>query len=130
MVGVHCFASSTPASLAILSKLPDEIHVFVEIPTLDSICIAQPRIYWSTNANRTETDLIPRGFMEIETDWQPWLEIVSWEQHHYEVAKIVQEQHGFDPTSTDAAEALGLPILEIPDPDTESFCAGTVSVEL
>jgi hypothetical protein len=123
MVGVD-FAASTPASLAILRQLPDEIHVFVEIPTLDSLRVAEPRIYWSTDPNSTETDLIPRGAMKIVTYWDPRADLVSWQQHHYDVAKSVQERHGFDPSSTAAAEALGLPILEIPDPDAQQILRG------
>jgi hypothetical protein len=104
---------TTSESLAICQNLPEKIHVFVQVPTIQGDHIKEPQIYWSTDAGITNTLLIPRGALEIWMTWNTDIHAVRWEPHHYEVAKIAQEQHGFDPTTNTATQSLDLPLLEV-----------------
>jgi hypothetical protein len=106
---------SSPEALTILAGLPEEIHVFVQVPTLDRGRLEEPQVYWSTDANITETGLIPAGAFEIRMNWDIEISTMRWESHHYEVAKRAQEEHGFDPTTTAASESLDLPLLAVVD---------------
>ncbi|KAJ6587492.1 hypothetical protein DFH09DRAFT_1359209, partial [Mycena vulgaris] len=107
--------TSETAATTILSELPEHLHVFVQVPTTDGVLVAEPRIRWSTDAVATETQSLPRGAMKIFASWSAEVSIVSWRKHHYDVVKSAQMERGFDPTTTDAAESLGLSLLEIPD---------------
>ncbi|KAJ7885431.1 hypothetical protein B0H13DRAFT_1889550 [Mycena leptocephala] len=104
---------TTSESLAICQNLPEKIHVFVQVPTVQGDHIKEPQIYWSTDAGITNTLLIPRGALEIWMTWKTDIHAVRWEPHHYEVANIAQEQHGFDPTTNAATQSLDLPLLEV-----------------
>ncbi|KAJ7446967.1 hypothetical protein FB451DRAFT_1536679 [Mycena latifolia] len=109
--------ATTPESLTILSHLPDQLHVYVQVPSVDGGRVAEPRIYWSADANSVETGCIPRRALRIKMRWGVDMDLDSWLPHHYDVVKSSQRNHGFDPTSTAAAEALRLPLLLIPDPE-------------
>ncbi|KAJ7500044.1 hypothetical protein FB451DRAFT_49506 [Mycena latifolia] len=109
--------ATTPESLAILSELPDELHVFAQVPVLDRARITEPGIYWSTDGSTVETRRIPRGALKINVRWNPHVAFNSWLPHHYEVARSALREHGFDPTSKADADALGVPLLEILDPE-------------
>ncbi|KAJ7026657.1 hypothetical protein C8F04DRAFT_1124792 [Mycena alexandri] len=99
-------------SLAKLTGLPDNIHVFVQVPILEAGSVEEPTIYWSTNANTIETKLIPEAFT-IRMRWSPYISVMRWESHHYEVAEKIQEEYGFDPKTSVAAESVGLPVLNL-----------------
>ncbi|KAJ7618174.1 hypothetical protein DFH06DRAFT_99732 [Mycena polygramma] len=107
----------TDESLALLETLPEQLHVFVELPILDrdSNRIAEPRIYWSTHPTQKETSQIPPKIFRIRLSWSASVNSARWEKHHYDVAKSIQEECGFDPTTNAAAEALGLPLLDACD---------------
>ncbi|KAJ7495541.1 hypothetical protein FB451DRAFT_1214305 [Mycena latifolia] len=108
--------ATTSESLAILSELPENLHVFVQVPVLDGPRLTEPAIYWSTEACTVETGRVPRGALKISASWDANMLLDSWLPHHYAVVRSAQEDHGFDPTSKVDADALGLPLLEIPDP--------------
>ncbi|KAJ7500052.1 hypothetical protein FB451DRAFT_1162450 [Mycena latifolia] len=110
--------ATTPESVAILSDLPDELHVFVQVPVLDGTHVNQPDIYWSTDATTVETHRIPGGALKINVLWSVQVAFDSWLPHHYEVAKSALSEYGFDPTRKADTEALDLPVLEMPDPET------------
>jgi hypothetical protein len=106
---------NTPECLSTTPELPEKIHVFLQIPTIVDGRIEEPQIYWSTNATIQEKN-IPAAALKVRMAWSPQILIARWEPHHYEVAKKVQEEHGFDPMTNVAAESLGLPLLEPSDP--------------
>ncbi|KAJ7121449.1 hypothetical protein C8R44DRAFT_786277 [Mycena epipterygia] len=112
--------ATTPESLALLETLPEELHVFVEVPTFDGGLIAEPKIYWSTDPTSKETSLIPPGAFKIRFAWEVHVESAWWQQHHYDVAKSIQEECGFDPSTNAAAKALDLPLLPACDSSIES----------
>ncbi|KAJ7167052.1 hypothetical protein C8R46DRAFT_1035014 [Mycena filopes] len=89
---------------SILAELPDTIHVFIRPPVLSDGDVEEPEIFWSTN--------VPPVALKIRTYWTIFTTGVSWAAHHYEVAEKIQEEAGFDPKTTAAAESLGLPILK------------------
>ncbi|KAJ7734063.1 hypothetical protein B0H16DRAFT_1892548 [Mycena metata] len=99
--------------LGISSRLPRKIHVFVEIPVLAKGIVNEPKIYWSTDANRIQTELIPSAAFTIRMVWCPYISVMRWESHHYEVAEKIQEEHGFDLMTSAAAESMGLPVLDL-----------------
>ncbi|KAJ7784736.1 hypothetical protein B0H16DRAFT_308515 [Mycena metata] len=99
--------------LATLTSLPLNIHVFVQIPILENGSAEEPTIYWSTTANTLETKLIPREAYKIRMRWSPYISVMRWESHHYEVAEKIQEEYGFDPKTSAAAESMGLPVLDL-----------------
>ncbi|KAJ7150758.1 hypothetical protein C8R46DRAFT_1198283 [Mycena filopes] len=96
---------------SILAELPDTIHVFIQPPVLSDGEVEEPEIFWSTDADTIETN-VPPAALKIRTNWNLYLSGASWEAHHYEVAEKLQEEAGFDPKTTAAAESLGLPILK------------------
>ncbi|KAJ7121373.1 hypothetical protein C8R44DRAFT_786206 [Mycena epipterygia] len=112
MVLVQEETATTPESLALLETLPEELHVFVQVPTLDAGRIAEPKIYWSTDPTNKETSLIPSGAFKIRVKWAVDVKSAWWQQHHYDVAKSIQEECGFDPSTNAAAKALNLPLLQ------------------
>ncbi|KAJ6536848.1 hypothetical protein B0H19DRAFT_1270555 [Mycena capillaripes] len=119
-------------SLALLETLPD-LHVFVQVPVPNRGRISEPRLYWSTNPTQKETSLIPPGMFKVRFKWNPQIEFEGWEKHHYDVARGLLEEYGFDPSTTAAATALGLPLLEACDPNSTSvpnhedeWCDGNV----
>ncbi|KAJ6575995.1 hypothetical protein DFH09DRAFT_1150165 [Mycena vulgaris] len=99
-------------SLALLDELPAHIHVFLQVPTLAESRISEPLMYWSTDPMRRETSLIPTGMFQIRFKFSTETAVAWWEQHHYDVIRSAQHECGFDPTTTDAAEALNLPLLQ------------------
>ncbi|KAF7355919.1 hypothetical protein MVEN_00920900 [Mycena venus] len=106
---------TTEESWAIVDNLPENINVFVQVPTVKEARIEEPQIYWSTGAHTTETSCIPPGSLKIHMRWSTSSEVAQWEPHHYEVASAVLKEHGFDPTTNAAAESLNLPLFEIRD---------------
>ncbi|KAJ7648670.1 hypothetical protein DFH06DRAFT_1209306 [Mycena polygramma] len=106
-------------SIASMVDLPDKIHVFVEIPKIKGDCVEEPKIYWSTDAQATETARVPRSFFMIRMRWNTITHGARWQPHHYEVAETIQRQHGFDPTTTAAARSLDLPLFQICDPEVQ-----------
>jgi hypothetical protein len=103
-----------------LANLPAMLHVFVQVPIVNRGRIEEPRIYWSTDANLTETGLIPPSMLEMRIQWDVDIPFAWWESHHYEVAKTMQEQHGFDPSTNAAVQSMGLPLLDVPS-DTQDY---------
>jgi hypothetical protein len=109
-------AENTPEyHLSTMEELPEKIHVFVQIPIIAGGRIEEPHICWSMDAEIKEKS-IPATALKIRMAWSPQILIARWEPHHYEVAKRVQEEHGFDPVTNAAAESLGLPLLDPSDP--------------
>ncbi|KAJ7028890.1 hypothetical protein C8F04DRAFT_1398643 [Mycena alexandri] len=102
-----------PESIAVFEDLPKQIHIFVEIPAVPAGHVQEPQIYWSTDPDIMTTSAIPLGGFEIRMVWDIDTTAVRWESHHYEVAKLIQEQNGFNPATNDAARSLGLPLLDI-----------------
>ncbi|KAJ7784749.1 hypothetical protein B0H16DRAFT_1493629 [Mycena metata] len=102
-------------SLTTLFDSPPIIHVFVQVPILGNTCLEEPTIYWSTNATTIETKLISRQAYKIRMRWSPYISVRRWESHHYEVAKKIQEEYGFDhgTTRNTAVESVGLPVLQL-----------------
>ncbi|KAJ7635840.1 hypothetical protein DFH06DRAFT_662880 [Mycena polygramma] len=120
-------SEETVDSHALLGTLPN-LHVFVEVPTLyhSRGRIAEPGIYWSTHPTERDTSQLPTGTFQLRFRWGVSITTLGWEKHHYDVAKSLQEEYGFDPTTTAAAKALGLPILEAccdPTPSDGVFTA-------
>ncbi|KAJ7167056.1 hypothetical protein C8R46DRAFT_1351240, partial [Mycena filopes] len=95
---------------SLLAELPDTIHVFIRPPVLTDDNVEEPEIFWSTHADRPETN-VPAATLKIRKSWRTSIITAWWEAHHYEVAEQIQEMAGFDPQTTAAAESLGLPIL-------------------
>lgn len=104
--------SQDETETTLLDALPEELHVFVEVPKLEGGQIAEPQIYWSTEPIAKETALIPHGACKIRFKWEVEVREASWGKHHYDVAKSVQEECGFDPSTNAVAKALDLPLLE------------------
>ncbi|KAJ6485468.1 hypothetical protein C8R47DRAFT_539987 [Mycena vitilis] len=90
--------------------LPD-LHVFVQVPILHCGRVPEPQIYWSTSPAGCDTSPIPFETFQI-CKWAPRPEFATWEKHHYDVAKSIQEECGFDARTDAAAKALGLPLLD------------------
>jgi hypothetical protein len=111
-------AEATCTPDAILDNLPDKIHVFVQVPLVHEKRIEEPKIYWSTDANVTTTASIPPGALTIKMRWKSNMETAMWEPHHYEVAEAALKRHGLDST-TNIAQALDLPLLEVPSDGCE-----------
>ncbi|KAJ7167049.1 hypothetical protein C8R46DRAFT_269662 [Mycena filopes] len=95
---------------SILAELPDTIHVFIRPPILADGNVEEPEIFWSTHPDTTEKNIPPEA-LKIRTSWKVYISTLRWEAHHYEVAEKMQEDAGFDPQTTAAAEFLGVPIL-------------------
>ncbi|KAJ7489664.1 hypothetical protein B0H11DRAFT_2229691 [Mycena galericulata] len=114
--------ATTPESLSLMEILPDHLHVYVQVPIIDGRRILEPRIYWSTDATSKDTSLIPLGTFKIRMTWELVVSASTWEQHHYEVAKSVQEECGFDPATKTAAKALGIPLLKACDATSVEPC--------
>ncbi|KAJ6485454.1 hypothetical protein C8R47DRAFT_1130220 [Mycena vitilis] len=95
-----------------LQEAVPEVHVFVQVPILGDGRVLEPQIHWSTDPAERETSRIPTEMFQIRLTWQLDTEFGTWERHHYDVAKSLQEQHGFDPTTNAAAKVLELPLLE------------------
>ncbi|KAJ7121435.1 hypothetical protein C8R44DRAFT_736234 [Mycena epipterygia] len=76
-------------SPTLLETLPEELHVVVQVPTLDGGRIGEPKIYWSADAVSKQTSSIPRGAFTIRFKWETHVESVWWQQHHYDVAKSI-----------------------------------------
>ncbi|KAJ7677877.1 hypothetical protein DFH06DRAFT_561831 [Mycena polygramma] len=95
-------------------NLPEKIHVFVEVPKITKDYVEEPHIYWSTDPQTVETARLPRSALAIRMRWDTYMHAAHWEPHHYEVAEALQERHGFNPTTNDAAKSLKLPLLEVP----------------
>jgi hypothetical protein len=88
-------AENTPEyHLSTMEELPEKIHVFVQIPIIAGGHIEEPQICWSTDAEIKEKNT-PATALKIRMAWSPQILIARWEPHHYEVAKKVQEEHGF-----------------------------------
>ncbi|KAJ7167026.1 hypothetical protein C8R46DRAFT_1351220 [Mycena filopes] len=104
---------TSPEAQAILDALPEEIHVFVQVPILGDGTIDEPQIYWSTDADTIKTNLIPHAALKIRMRYYTAMSVPRWEPHHYKMAEKIQLDNGFDPTTTMAAEYLGLPILDV-----------------
>ncbi|KAJ7618169.1 hypothetical protein DFH06DRAFT_1237264 [Mycena polygramma] len=104
-----------------METLPGHLHVFLQVPILDGGRVAEPQIYWSTHPTLHETSRLPPDTFQIRTKWRPRTDFATWEKHHYDVAKGVQEEYGFDPTTTAAAEVLGLPLLYTCNPKPAIF---------
>ncbi|KAJ7618185.1 hypothetical protein DFH06DRAFT_99818 [Mycena polygramma] len=121
----------TADTVALLEALPD-LHVFVQVPILDGGRIAEPQIYWSTHPTLKDTSQIPPGTFQIRFMWQVQTVWAWWEKHHYDVAKSIQEEYGFDSKTNAAAEALELPLFEACDlnssplPVEDEWCTGKV----
>ncbi|KAJ6485471.1 hypothetical protein C8R47DRAFT_540035 [Mycena vitilis] len=121
----------TAETLALLGQLTD-LHVFVQVPILDSGRIAEPQICWSTHPTLKDTSQIPLGTFKIRLMWQVQTVWAWWERHHYDVAKCIQEEYGFDSKTNAAAEALALPLFEACDPNSspllveDEWCTGKV----
>jgi hypothetical protein len=109
-------AEATPD--AILDNLPDKIHVFVQVPLVHEEHVEEPKIYWSTDADVTTTASIPPGTLTIKMAWMSDMRTAVWEPHHYEVAEAALKRHGLDST-TNIAQALDLPMLEVPSDGRE-----------
>ncbi|KAJ7121375.1 hypothetical protein C8R44DRAFT_786208 [Mycena epipterygia] len=101
MVLVQEETATTPESLALLETVSEEMHVFVQVPTIDGGRIAEPKIYWSTDPINKETSLIPPGAFKIRFEWNVKVE-----------SACIQEECGFDPSTNAAAKALNLPLLQ------------------
>ncbi|KAJ7462906.1 hypothetical protein FB451DRAFT_1494956 [Mycena latifolia] len=69
------------------------------------------------DANGVETGRVPCGALRIKLWWEGDVDLDSWLPHHYDLVRSAQRNQGFDPTSTAVAEALSLPLLQIPDPE-------------
>ncbi|KAJ7489655.1 hypothetical protein B0H11DRAFT_1059827 [Mycena galericulata] len=104
--------ATTPESLNLMEILPEHLHVYVQVPVLDGRRILEPRVCWSTDARSKETSLIPQGTFKIRMKWELRVEVSRWEKHHYDVAKSIQAECGFDPATQATAKALGVPLLE------------------
>ncbi|KAJ6513656.1 hypothetical protein C8R47DRAFT_616860 [Mycena vitilis] len=109
---VKDLATSPNPSVA-MSGLPDSIHVFVQIPKTNGHRVEEPKIYWSTDADVIETAGVPSSAFVIRMGWHVQEEVARWESHHYEIAKSLQERHGFDPGTHNAAKYHQLPLLEV-----------------
>ncbi|KAJ7892912.1 hypothetical protein B0H14DRAFT_961057 [Mycena olivaceomarginata] len=118
---------STKESSAIVDNLPENIHIFVQVPTIKDARIEEPQIYWSTEAHIIDRGCIPPGSLKIRMRWETSSNWAQWESHHYEVASTVLKEHGFDPSTDLAALSLNLPLLEIPDPHDSSYQNGSES---
>ncbi|KAJ7359406.1 hypothetical protein DFH08DRAFT_410402 [Mycena albidolilacea] len=112
---------STEESWAIVNNLPENIHVFVQVPQIKDTRIEEPQIYWSTEAHIIDRGCIPPGSLKIRMSWEISSRWAQWESHHYEVASTVLKEHGFDPSTNSAALSLNLPLFEIPDPHDSSY---------
>jgi hypothetical protein len=121
---------STEESWAIVDNLPENIHVFVQVPKIKDSRIEEPQIYWSTDAHIIDRGCIPPGSLKIRMRWETCSEWVQWESHHYEVASTVLKEHGFDPSTDSAALSLNLPLFEIPDPHDSSYQNGSGTFRL
>ncbi|KAK7045120.1 hypothetical protein R3P38DRAFT_2882680 [Favolaschia claudopus] len=113
-------------SLALLDTLPP-LNVFVEVPIIHLGQILEPRIYWSTEQKTISQTL--KAHFKIRFGWGTDVTWAYWEQHHYDVARNIQEEHHFDSTTNAAAQALGLPLfvpVESPlvDSLSGSWCSG------
>jgi hypothetical protein len=117
-------------SWAIVDNLPENIHVFVQVPTIKDARIEEPQIYWSTEAHIIDRGCIPPGSLKIRMRWETSSKWVQWESHHYEVASTVLKEHGFDPSTDSAALSLNLPLFEIPDPHDSSYQNGSGTFRL
>ncbi|KAK7008516.1 hypothetical protein R3P38DRAFT_3023537 [Favolaschia claudopus] len=100
----------TEDSLALLENLP-ELHVFVERPTFSHKKLSTPRVYWSTDALEVITSELPPTIFANHIKWDIDAKCAMWEKHHYDVARIIQEEHGFDSSTSSAARALDLPLF-------------------
>ncbi|KAJ7858519.1 hypothetical protein B0H14DRAFT_2748835 [Mycena olivaceomarginata] len=118
---------STEESWAIVNNLPENIHVFIQVPKIKDARIEEPQIYWSTETHIIDRGCIPPGSLKIRMSWETDSSVVQWESHHYEVASTVLKEHGFDPSTDSAALSLNLPLLEIPDPHDSSYQNGSES---
>ncbi|KAJ7892909.1 hypothetical protein B0H14DRAFT_2686357 [Mycena olivaceomarginata] len=119
---------STEESWAIVNNLPENIHIFVQVPTIKDARIEEPQIYWSTEAHIIDRGCIPPGSLKIRMRWEIFSHSAQWESHHYEVASTVLKEHGFDPSTNSAALSLNLPLLEIPDPHDSSYQGSSVQL--
>jgi hypothetical protein len=99
--------------------LPQKLYLFVEnIPIDRRGYISQPTTFWSVHPDRMDASL-PAGFR-----WEEWLSARgsgrSWEEHHYDAARVLQEQNEFDPATGGATDSLGFSrykgsVLPIPE---------------
>ncbi|KAJ7691034.1 hypothetical protein B0H17DRAFT_1201377 [Mycena rosella] len=103
---------TTTGSLALLETIPSNIHVFLQVPTLDEGRIQEPRMYWSTDPLCIETSLIPPGMFKIRFGFGTNITLAWWEKHHYDAARSILEECGFDPRTIAAANSLNLPLFE------------------
>ncbi|KAK7045118.1 hypothetical protein R3P38DRAFT_2882667 [Favolaschia claudopus] len=117
---------------AALDMLPP-LHVFVEVPIIQQGQISEPQIYWSTDPHTKLLTGIPAGLFKVRFLWSTGVDFARWKKHHYDVAKSIQEQNGFDPSTNAAAQALGLPLLvpcepalreSPPDEEVTNWCSG------
>jgi hypothetical protein len=107
--------ASTEESWSIVDNLPEKLYVFVQVPKIKDARIEEPQIYWSVETHIIDTGCIPPGSLKIRMSWHTSYQAVQWEPHHYEVARTVLKENGFDPATDAAALSLNLPLLEIPD---------------
>ncbi|KAJ7672393.1 hypothetical protein DFH06DRAFT_91942 [Mycena polygramma] len=110
-------------SIDILEHLPEKIHVFVEVPKIKGGQVAEPQVYWSTDPDAVEIGNIPSSGFAIRMRFSASMDAVRWETHHYEVAEALQERHGFNPKTNDAAKILDLRLLEV-EPSKQDALAG------
>ncbi|KAJ6457763.1 hypothetical protein C8R47DRAFT_1246957 [Mycena vitilis] len=101
------------SEIDILQHLPEKIHVFVEVPKIEEGQVVEPRVYWSTDPDTVKTGNIPSSALAIRMRFSTSMDAVRWETHHYEVAEALQERHGFNPKTDDAANFLNLPLLKV-----------------
>ncbi|KAJ7763566.1 hypothetical protein DFH07DRAFT_812447 [Mycena maculata] len=90
-------------------ELPGRLYVFVEnIPVDARGCVSRPTTFWSTQPDTCRSaDDIPVHFQ-----WERFSARGSgrsWEAHHYEAARALQEENGFEPVTCPAAQSLTLP---------------------
>ncbi|KAJ6533772.1 hypothetical protein DFH09DRAFT_124903 [Mycena vulgaris] len=93
-------------------ELPQKIYLFVEdIPIDRHGFISHPTTFWSIHPDKNVVDF-PFGH-----SWEEYFSARgsgrSWEKHHYDAARVLQEQNGFDPRTAAAAESLGFPTFQL-----------------
>ncbi|KAJ7429567.1 hypothetical protein B0H11DRAFT_2143030 [Mycena galericulata] len=98
-----------------IDDLPLKIYVFVEnIPVDGRGRVSRPITFWSTHPDGNTAD-VPSHF-----HYEAWFSARgsgrSWESHHYEAARTLQEKDGFDSSTSAAADSLALPRYKLSAP--------------
>ncbi|KAJ7106972.1 hypothetical protein C8R44DRAFT_323164 [Mycena epipterygia] len=103
------------------AELPEKLYLFVEnIPVDARGFISKPTTFWFIHPDGSTGDL-PSGSSSHSEEWfSARGSGRSWETHHYDAARVLQEENGFDSLTAAAADALRFPryevsVLPIPD---------------